>query len=156
MQALTKKYFAHFAIEHIIQTGLIKTIKRHYVHIWMFSVGNSKGQQKMAPACQKRLPLTGSHISHPQLKAPSVFCLSCLKPDVTYNQGFFSHVREDIFQSFQGCNKEYSHCINYDKSSVQYISRNPALARIPVGQTRAQLISRVTHACFVHLPFHYH
>lgn len=54
----------------------------------------------MAPACQKRLRLTGSHISHPQLKAPSVFCSrSCLQLDVTYNQGFFfSRVREDIFQ----------------------------------------------------------
>ena len=26
--------------------AVIKTIKRHYVHIWTFSVGNSKGRKK--------------------------------------------------------------------------------------------------------------
>ena len=49
---------------------------------------------------------------------------------------FFSCERRYILagvQSFQGCNIEYSHYMNYDTSSVPYIIWNPALARIPTG-----------------------
>ena len=48
---------------------VIKTIKRHYVHIWIFG-RNFRGSQKMAPARYKRLRLAGLHNSNPPQPNP--------------------------------------------------------------------------------------
>ena len=75
-------------VVYFLKADNYKLLKKHYVHIWMFLAGSSRGSQKMAPARPKRLRLAGSHMGHPQLKAPLVllvFCLSCLQLDVTYN-----------------------------------------------------------------------
>ena len=32
--------------------------------------------------------------------------------------GFFSHVGEEMFLSFHGCNEQYGHCVNHDTPTV--------------------------------------
>ena len=40
----------------------------------------------------------------------------CLQLDVATR--LFSHVGEDMFLSFHGCNEQYGHCINHDTPTV--------------------------------------